>query len=102
MASVTGAVHLFSADFSNDIGAIDPGGAQLNAFRGQAGQQRAAAFIDMRNVAQIEMNWSPPLHRLWLQVSTASTHSSTSWPSTVILMAFGSSAVKIRIMRITS
>jgi hypothetical protein len=53
-------------------------------------------FVNMRSVAQEEMEGlQGPIAR-WLHVSTASTQSSTRWPSTVILIAFGSSAVKIR------
>jgi len=39
------------ADLRNEIGAVDSGGAQSNAFPREARQEGAAVFIDMRNVA---------------------------------------------------
>jgi hypothetical protein len=39
------------ADLRNDIGAVDSGSAQSNAFPSKARQEGAAVFIDMRNVA---------------------------------------------------
>ena len=50
-ASPIGRARVSLADFRNDIGAVDSGGAQSNAFPSEASKEGAAMFIDMRNVA---------------------------------------------------
>ena len=63
-ASPIGRLRLSLADLRNDIGVVDSAGALSNAFPSEARQEGAAVFIDMRNVAQEEMDRSPLTHRL--------------------------------------
>jgi hypothetical protein len=51
LAPPIGRWRLSLADLLNDIGAVDSGGAQSNAFPSETRQERTAIFIDMRHVA---------------------------------------------------
>lgn len=70
----------------------------MNAFRRPATKEATTLFVDVGYVTQKEIEWCHVPDRLFTQVSSASTYSPASRPSTLIVIAFGSVAVIIRII----